>query len=638
MADRPQSRGFNTTGGGFRPAPPPQVGSSSPARPSSAMRSTGGSSSGTPASQRGSIFSGAAAGSRAGLGTGYVAPSATASSTTMDGFRVVDRPVTQQGLSGVRTAQSSSGRQVLDKSYYKAQLRNKINSLSSEIAQFNKEMARIAEESQSYRQYQRRYQSLLDEVKGLEGELADYNLALDKQRISIRPEDLERQYLEIKEKNAFGREQIDNVFLEKKECEEGLARLEHELIEQQSHIEQQLSRLTPELKREYEQLIGELQKINDASHELEASMEPMQQRLKVTGDRLEMDPSRRRMLALSKARDDLLQRKMELTDELEKVSLPLPKQKEMLMEKIKDDNQKMAELESAHEGMKEALERFRRNAAEISAALNRHSEAGEAEADDEQQQKYKILFAKDAEMTAFLEGFPKLEEDERGVVKGLEGDIKNLMIKIHKVAYRQTLHDDFHRRRSAERRRSPLGLGLRKCRVEASETTGQRLELEVQQRRDELQKISDLEHKVEEELAQAEESMAHYQAEIDNRFSCVDELRKTRLRDMEILAERKQKLEHDLPGLRDLVESAQLRLDGKRQTLSESTGHAALVELEETLKKLEQTRYQQESSIQGNLQESDYHDENVHAMNMVNKINEIVKKQAHIVIQPGRAM
>ncbi|KAF4739092.1 hypothetical protein FOZ63_026485 [Perkinsus olseni] len=402
-ADRPQSRGFNTTGGGFRPAPPPQVGSSSPARPSSAMRSTGGSSSGTPASQRGSIFSGPPPGSRAGLGTGYVAPSAAASSSAMDGFRVVDRPVTQQGLSGVRTAQSSSGRQVLDKSYYKAQLRNKINSLSSEIAQFNKEMARIAEESQSYRQYQRRYQSLLEEVKGLEGELADYNLALDKQRISIRPEDLERQYLEIKEKNAFGREQIDNVFLEKKECEEGLARLEHELIEEQSHMEQQLSRLTPEQKREYEQLIGELQKINDASHELEASMEPMQQRwestnnpsgpdaavarLKTTGDRLEMDPSRRRMLALSKARDDLLQRKMELTDELEKVSLPLPKQKEMLMEKIKEDNHKMAELESAHEEMKEALERFRRNAAEISAALNRHSEGGEAEADDEQLQK-----------------------------------------------------------------------------------------------------------------------------------------------------------------------------------------------------------------------------------------------------------
>ncbi|KAF4696336.1 hypothetical protein FOZ63_016025 [Perkinsus olseni] len=132
--------------------------------------------------------------------------------------------------------------------------------------------------------------------------------------------------------------------------------------------------------------------------------------------------------------------------------------------------------------------------------------------------------------------------------------------------------------------------------------------------------------------------MAHFQAEIDNRFSCVDELRETRLRDMEILTERKQKLDHDLPGLRDLVDSAQLRLDGKRQTLSESTGHAALVELEEKLKKLEQTRYQLESSIQGNLQESDYHDENVHAMNMVDKINEIAKKQAHIVIPPGRAM
>ncbi|EER15575.1 conserved hypothetical protein, partial [Perkinsus marinus ATCC 50983] len=149
---------------------------------------------------------------------------------SMESVQVMDRPVTQQGLSGMRTSQTRSGRQVQDKSYFKAQLRNRINALSSEIALFNKEMTEIARESQSYKQYQRRRQLLLEEVKGLEGELADYNLTLDKQRANIRSDELERQYMSVKEKNVFGKQQIDEVFLQKKEREEDLATLEHALF------------------------------------------------------------------------------------------------------------------------------------------------------------------------------------------------------------------------------------------------------------------------------------------------------------------------------------------------------------------------------------------------------------------------
>ncbi|KAF4672547.1 WD repeat-containing protein 36 [Perkinsus chesapeaki] len=577
---RPHSRGFNTTGGGLRQAPPPQ---------------------------------------------GHV--------------KVVDRPVTQQGLSAAGSMATGggirpgTGRQVLDKNYYKAQLRNKINELTLEITRFNTEMGHIAKEAQSYKQYEKRYHSLLAEVKALEGDLADYNLALDKQRVKVRPEEVERQYIDIKQRNAFAREQIDNIFLEKKECEEGIARLEYELNENQKHIEEQLTRLTDKQKEEYRKLMEEQDKINNASHELESTMGPMRQRLATTTERLHMDPSRRRMLALSKARDELFERKQELTEELEKISLPLPKQREMLIEKIKEENSEMVELERKYEEMKEALERFRRNAAEISAELNKGVGDSSQSEGDEQQQKYKLLFAKDAEMTTFLGEFPKLKEEESRKIRDLQSSIRQLTQRIHQALGKAK---ELPTRARFEEMQSDLSFKDRQ--VEASEATGQRLEVELQQRRQELDKISDLEHKVEEEIAQAEESMQTYQDEIDNRFSCIDELREARLRDMEILAERRQKLERSLPALRDTVASLQLKMDAKKQTLHDNSNHAALVHLENKLKHLEQTNYQLESSIQVKLMESDYQDENTEALEIVNKINEVAKKQAHISMPVGRAM
>lgn len=102
--------------------------------------------------------------------------------------------------------------------------------------------------------------------------------------------------------------------------------------------------------------------------------------------------------------DNILQRRMEVSNELEKISLPLPKQKEILMEKIKEENRQMvfkisysyhpnfvlqAELETTYENIGEALERLRRNAAEISAALNGSSNEQDAvdSSTAEQQQK-----------------------------------------------------------------------------------------------------------------------------------------------------------------------------------------------------------------------------------------------------------
>jgi intraflagellar transport protein 74 len=59
----------------------------------------------------------------------------------------------------------------------------------------------IAKEQQVYNKLESRLEELNNEVRNLEGQLADYNLALDKLRTNTRPEDVKNTYQHVKNNN-----------------------------------------------------------------------------------------------------------------------------------------------------------------------------------------------------------------------------------------------------------------------------------------------------------------------------------------------------------------------------------------------------------------------------------------------------
>uniref|UniRef100_A0A8C3AAS6 Intraflagellar transport 74 n=1 Tax=Cyclopterus lumpus TaxID=8103 RepID=A0A8C3AAS6_CYCLU len=62
-------------------------------------------------------------------------------------IKVTDRPVTQQGLSGMKTGMKGPQRQILDKSYYLGLLRSKINELTTETSKLHKEIDNYKQEN-----------------------------------------------------------------------------------------------------------------------------------------------------------------------------------------------------------------------------------------------------------------------------------------------------------------------------------------------------------------------------------------------------------------------------------------------------------------------------------------------------------
>ncbi len=94
---------------------------------------------------------------------------------------VSDRPVTGQGVMGMKTQGGiGSGRLVEDASYYIGLIRKKITDVGAETAKLRHDIDQSSKDNVQYTQLERKYETLMKSKETLEGQLADYNLALDK--------------------------------------------------------------------------------------------------------------------------------------------------------------------------------------------------------------------------------------------------------------------------------------------------------------------------------------------------------------------------------------------------------------------------------------------------------------------------
>jgi intraflagellar transport protein 74 len=116
------------------------------------------------------------------------------------------------------------------------------------------EVEQINKDNQNYLTLERKYETLIKDVRKYEGELADYNLALDKHRSDTKPEDIEALYLHIKNQNDKQRSHLDILFAEKRDRETEIQQYEAQIQEINYQNEARLNDLDPEQRNDYEKL------------------------------------------------------------------------------------------------------------------------------------------------------------------------------------------------------------------------------------------------------------------------------------------------------------------------------------------------------------------------------------------------
>lgn len=132
-------------------------------------------------------------------------------------------------MSGIKVVNQGPGRQIYDRSYYLNLLKTKNNDIVGEISKMKQEVEDINKDNNNYLSLERKYEALIKDVRKFEGELADYNLALDKFRSDTKPEDIEALYMHIKNQNDKQRAHLDNLFGEKRDMESEIQNVENEI-------------------------------------------------------------------------------------------------------------------------------------------------------------------------------------------------------------------------------------------------------------------------------------------------------------------------------------------------------------------------------------------------------------------------
>lgn len=164
----------------------------------------------------------------------------------------IDRPVTNHGMMGMTGNKAGPGRQIYDRNYYANLLKTKNIEIAGEISKMKQEVEDIGKDNSTYLNLERKYESLIKDVRKCEGELADYNLALDKHRSDTKPEDIEALFMHIKNQNDKQRTNLDGLFGEKRDMENEIQSYEQQIQEINFANEAKLNDLDPEQRNDYE--------------------------------------------------------------------------------------------------------------------------------------------------------------------------------------------------------------------------------------------------------------------------------------------------------------------------------------------------------------------------------------------------
>ncbi|NWZ84706.1 IFT74 protein, partial [Poecile atricapillus] len=514
-------------------------------------------------------------------------------------IKVADRPVTQQGLSGIKTAVKGPQRQIMDKTYYLGMLRNKTNELTAEINKLQEEAEMYKQEKSAYLSYEKRAEALAGEIQDLQGQLADYNMVVDILNTRTDMAEVIRDYNMLKVKNDQDAQDIEKVFTKRQLLEKRIKDLEE-------NIECE--------KVAADDIMKDMSQENQAKYmELKAANEKLSQELVVQQQELDALNVKEESLRAEIAHSEVRQRAVQMYEKLhelnehrdqmiaEEKSMESPEEeRERLLKQarienvVKDDSQKIASMERQLSEVKEKTDYFKKVIQRIDMDLENQR--------GEENWKYRELKKREESMDNFLETFEdvKNEELERkaqieaNIVALLEHSSRNLnhMKQISSVTNQELkiMQED---------------LTFKSNEMQKSQSTAKNLIAESQKLQMDLQKMELLEGKMVGELASLKDKMEQTKAELEI-YNNLPALKASGEEKKKKLQDDKEKLTKRSRAFKKIMEHLNTEYETLKKELEENETHSQLTNLERKWQHLEQNNFMMKEFIATKSRESDY--------------------------------
>ncbi|XP_019410276.1 PREDICTED: intraflagellar transport protein 74 homolog [Crocodylus porosus] len=519
-------------------------------------------------------------GTRAGLmGTGGVLSSQ---------IKVADRPVTQQGLSGMKTGMKGPQRQIMDKSYYLGLLRSKISELTTEINKLQKEIEMYNQENSVYLSYEKRAEALAGEIKEFQGQLADYNMLVDKLNTNTDMEEVMNDYNMLKTQNDRESQSMDIIFTERQAKEKLIQGVEGDIEREKQVADDIIKNMSQEDQAKYMEMKATnkklLQELDAQQQELDVhNMKEEALRAEIAHSQIKQEAVRlyQKLHGLEEHRDQMV---------AEDRSMGSPQEeRERLLKQVKEDNQEIASMERQLTEIKEKINHFNEVIRRLDMDLEEHQE--------EKNLKYKELKKRD-----FLETFEKMKNQELERKMQIETNIVALLEHSSRNVNRMKQISSVT---TEELKIMQEDLSFKSNEMQKSQSTAKNLSTESQRLQMDLQKMDLLEGKMVDELASLKDKIEQMtkDLEIYNNLPALkasgEEKKKKLQEEKEILTKRRN-------AFKKIMEQLNTEYEALKKQLQENETHSQLTNLERKWQHHEQNNFVMKEFIATKSQESNY--------------------------------
>lgn len=567
------------------------------ARPSSAARAPSAARIGTgmpPSTSR--------PGSRAG--------SSTASGILSPHIKVADRPVTQQGLSGMKTGMKGPQRQIKDKTYYLGLLRSKTSELTSEINKLQEEIKMYKQEKAAYLSYERRAEALAGEIKEWQGQLEDYNMVVDLLNTNTDIAEVIRDYNLLKVQNDRDAQSVDKIFTERQATEKLIQAVEED-IEREKAADDIIKDMTEENQIKYMEMKAANEKVSQELFAQQQELDALSMKEVSLRAEIAHSPVKLKAVQLYEKLSELEERRDQMIAEDKNMESPW-EERERLLKQVKEDNQEIASMERQLAEVRKKTSHFKKIIQQLDMDLEKRQ--------GEENRKYKELKKREESMDSFLETFEEVKNQELERKAQIEANIIALLEHSSRNVNRMKQISSVT---NQELKIMQEDLTFKSTEMQKSQNTAKYLLTESQKLQMDLQKMELLEGKMTDELASLKERIEQTTAELDvykdlPALKASGEEKKKRLQDDK---EKLTKLRH---GFKKVMETLNAEYETLRRELQENETHSQLTNLERKWQHLEQNNFMMKEFIATKSQESDYEPVREKARKLVTEYNKAI--------------
>eukprot|EP00758_Cryptobia_borreli_P003758 Tbor_TRINITY_DN3969_c0_g1::TRINITY_DN3969_c0_g1_i1::g.811::m.811/K19679/IFT74; intraflagellar transport protein 74 len=500
-------------------------------------------------------------------------------------------------------------RAVVDGSYCIGLLRPKVAELTAEIDRLRAEENQIVRGESTLGQLQERQKSLIDDLAKLKSTMSDINFAVERAN-NQDADSINKEAVSLRSKNAEQRKLVDKIFLKAKETEKQIQATNSKLEQEIYNLETHLSSTNQDVQY-YRQVRNQAYDTTDnvlrQLHEIRAAV--CRRDLLMSNISTDIDKTRAASVLL-----EILGKRQKRERMQKECSITIEQERQNLILEGKTTSSDIDILIRQLQESKDALKETENRIASTQEDLQEYS--------GDNARKFQELQQKDHEMQEFIDQFSEKEAEELKKIHQAETSIIQILERTSRAYELKAQMPQESSVHALEQLSAELNEKENQCKN--AKITHQRLEKEVEERKEELKKIVTLDDKIATELISIAEKIEEHKQDVV-RYSDIDALRN----DIEV---RKKKLiarKHFLLKQRDSsksrVNTLTMEFEAKRKSLEESVDHTNLSALEQKLRLIRQSSYSLEEFVRIKEKDTQYEPIKAVCMRITDECNQILK-------------